>query len=392
MRNITARPASDEDFFKRTKLINRIYRRLDVGDDIFLAAPRRVGKTSIMWHLKDFPRENYYFIYVIVESVRDTETFYYKLWDALAQSNIQSFLAKFSKKTQIFFSTALDRIRGIGIPIIGGKIELNPSAKSSYQSEFERLLKSINTNGRKIVFMIDEFPQAIDNIKNDQGKAKALQFLQLCREQRQIQNDVIFIYTGSIGLRAVVRSIANVAVINDLSVIEVPPLSIVDATTMATLILDQYKIIYENDVIPYLLEKIKWLIPFHIQLAVRELIDIYENEERSIIKSDVDKAFSHLLNIRNTQYFAQYATRLRERYSPSTFEQIKKLLNYVAINDQISPKKAYQLIADKLEEEDYEKIIEELQFDGYLYLNEEKGIYYFPSRLVQMWWKKFIVK
>lgn len=48
MKNIVGQTPRGADFFPRDAIINRIYRRLDAGSHIFLAAPRRVGKTSIM--------------------------------------------------------------------------------------------------------------------------------------------------------------------------------------------------------------------------------------------------------------------------------------------------------------------------------------------------------
>jgi len=51
MRNIVGPTPRGENFFPRDKIIKRIYRRLDSGSNIFMAAPRRVGKTAIMRYL-----------------------------------------------------------------------------------------------------------------------------------------------------------------------------------------------------------------------------------------------------------------------------------------------------------------------------------------------------
>jgi len=394
MKNITTQPARKENFFKRDKLINKIYRKLDAGDHIFMAAPRRVGKTSIMRYLEDHPRESYHFIYLTVESVHEVETFYHKLWDALAESDFYSFFSKASKKTKNFLNTTLDRISGIGIPVLGSVIELNPSEKSSYQEEFDDVIKSLKNDKRKLVFMIDEFPQVVENINARHGKEIATQFLHLCREQRQLsQSNVLFIYTGVTGLLSVVRRITSPSVINDIVTIEVPPLSKAEATEMATMILNNYNVGYEVKVIDYLLEKMEWLIPFHVQLCIQELIDIYESEERNITKADVNKAFDRLLNIRNNQYFEPYHTRLKEAF-PDTkiFDQSIELLNYIVMNEEIGKQEAMELIGKELENDDYERVMESLQFDGYLKYDEECEVYKFTSRLIKMWWKKFVVK
>jgi uncharacterized protein len=56
-----------DDFFSRHNIVTRIYRRLHAGAHIYLAAPRRVGKTAIMRHLEDNPRPDYAFKYLITE-------------------------------------------------------------------------------------------------------------------------------------------------------------------------------------------------------------------------------------------------------------------------------------------------------------------------------------
>ena len=69
MKNIVGKPVSGENFFPRNAIIERIYRKLEGGDNLFMSAPRRVGKTSIMYWLKDNPRKNYAFIYLNTEAI-----------------------------------------------------------------------------------------------------------------------------------------------------------------------------------------------------------------------------------------------------------------------------------------------------------------------------------
>ncbi len=83
MRNIVGQTPRGEDFFPRNKVVRQIYRRLDSGSNVFMAAPRRVGKTAIMRYLEDNPRENYEFIYIITESVDNTAGFFKQLLDSL---------------------------------------------------------------------------------------------------------------------------------------------------------------------------------------------------------------------------------------------------------------------------------------------------------------------
>jgi uncharacterized protein len=57
MKNIVGQTPRGKDFFPRATIINKIYRRLDSGDNLYLSAARRSGKTSIMKALEDSPKE-----------------------------------------------------------------------------------------------------------------------------------------------------------------------------------------------------------------------------------------------------------------------------------------------------------------------------------------------
>ena len=53
LKNITGRPISSEsDFYGREQEVARIWRKLE-NDHVLLLAPRRVGKTSLMYCLRN---------------------------------------------------------------------------------------------------------------------------------------------------------------------------------------------------------------------------------------------------------------------------------------------------------------------------------------------------
>ena len=94
MRNVVGQTPRGTDFFPRNAIINKIYRRLDSGENLFLAAPRRVGKTAIMRAMEDNPRNGFQFVYIITESISDVEEYYHKLLTATLHSEALSNLAQ----------------------------------------------------------------------------------------------------------------------------------------------------------------------------------------------------------------------------------------------------------------------------------------------------------
>ena len=66
--NITVGPpATGEKFYKREKLITKLWKKINYGGSLLMAAPRRLGKTSIMQYIQEHPQEGYEVMYIITE-------------------------------------------------------------------------------------------------------------------------------------------------------------------------------------------------------------------------------------------------------------------------------------------------------------------------------------
>ncbi|MCK4447284.1 MAG: hypothetical protein KAW56_09405 [Candidatus Marinimicrobia bacterium] len=83
----TGNPVRGDNFFKRENLIEKIWEIIESESNIMLVAPRRVGKTSLMFYLKDHPKENYHFIFLNTESVNNENEFFKRLLSKLLSSD-----------------------------------------------------------------------------------------------------------------------------------------------------------------------------------------------------------------------------------------------------------------------------------------------------------------
>lgn len=387
MKNIVGQTPRGKDFFPREIIINKIYRRIEGGAHIFLAAPRRVGKTSIMRFLEDSPRPGYHFVYIITESAHDSETFYQKLLEEILKSPAVTNLARQQDKIGALVKSVIEKVEKV--KIAGIELNLQSKEKESYQSAFDKFISEYDDGDNTLVIMIDEFPQTVENIKIQHGENAAKSFLRINREQRQqADNKIRFIYTGSIGLPSVVKKLTSTSVINDLNVIEIPPLTLDEATLLARQILDHYKVLYHDTVLNYLLDKIKWLIPFHIQLAVQELIDVYETSSIPLDETSVDKAFSQLLNVRNDIYFEHYYLRLKDVFTEQELRFVIALLDELSQNDTLNKDNIQQIAQEYHNTDNVDPIIEALIYDGYFHFDNQINAYRFNSYLLQSWWHK----
>lgn len=387
MRNIVGQPVSGIDYFPRIGITNLIFRRLDSGSHVFMSAPRRVGKTSIMYQLRDLPKDGYIFIYVNTESVDDSELYFKRLFDALLNSDAISNRIKHSEQSKKIFEWITERVKKVGA--FGLELELEHKDKGTYADIFLDLMQKLQGADTRIVVMIDEFPSTIENINQKHGLSEAVRFLKQNRVMRQESGGGIqFIYTGSIGLPAIVNRLNTPESINDLNVVEIPPLSRESGYTLTQQLLETAKVPYKPEAISYLLDRINWLMPFFIQLSVQELIDVYDQREIVISKTIVDEAFQRICNRRNNIHFDSYYNRLKDAFLAEDYELALEVLNTIARNNSISQEEFIQSWASNPDtERNLRSIIESLVYDGYIHL--ESGAYTFNSPILQLWWNRY---
>ncbi|MFN0014189.1 MAG: hypothetical protein ACKVU2_06535 [Saprospiraceae bacterium] len=378
MKNIVGQTPRGEDFYPRDSIINRIYRRLDSGNHLYLSAPRRSGKTSIMRALEDSPRDGYIFIYLNVEDCTDQEDYFRLLSEELEKSAAHGKLARLGERAKGVLESFLERVKKV--KIAGLELETASSgAAPSYAKTFEQLLLELETENSTIVVMVDEFPVAVENIAKAKDKDAAVGFLHANRAMRQRAKSAIrFIYTGSIGLPNVARKLDPAPTINDLNIVEIPPLSTEEALDMSRRIFARYGIAVDDAILRYMLEKIQWLMPFFIQLVIQLLIDESECENTPINDATVDKVLLKAANHRNNVYFASYYDRLAKTLSDEQCKTAQVILAEIAAKGQ-AERSAFQ-------QPNAQVVLETLEYDGYIH--EQGGLFRFNSPILRMWWQK----
>ncbi|MCD4818981.1 MAG: ATP-binding protein [Candidatus Cloacimonetes bacterium] len=338
-----------------------------------------------MFYLKDNPKENCHFIYLETESVNTENEFYRRLLSKLVTS-------EFVKKHHIiwnFISEHLPVIKKIGT----NGVEFDSKSDHNFREAFLSILKKNELDDQKLIFLLDEFSQTVENIKDDNGENRAIRFLQSNREIRQsdeISKNIQFIYSGSIGLENIVKRINASKTINDIVPLKIKPFTQKESIEFITLLLENVDFGLEESQLDTILEKVEWLIPFYLQLSIQAINDISKEENLTEITKDViDRAFDEMIEKRN--YFDPWHTRLRTFLKGSEYNFAKELLNRVANpkSKKIHSNEIFDL-STKYEIEDYKDIIGSLVYDGYINNNEDLEIYRFNSPILRMWWWKYV--
>lgn len=376
MRIMTGQVARKNNFWNRKKEIDDIWYKLDNGEHILLVAPRRVGKTSIMYNLFDNPKEDYIVLYIDTESANSEKEFWKKLFHRLCE---EDFLNTFKNKSTRFY----EKLKSININEISTKgIKLGNSFELDYIKALKKIFKEIDKN-KKLIIMFDEFAQTIENIIKYETEQEAKSLLSHHRELRQDQKlceNVVFIYAGSIGLESISSKIDSIGLINDLSSIKVSPLKNEEAKDFIKKLTNSNNIKIDNTQIEYILEKVEWLIPFYIQLIIDEL----RRKDEKIEKKDIDETFSLILDNRN--HFEHWHTRLKS-FIDNEYKFAKEVLSKISEENTLKSNEIINIASKHLlDEEEAKEIIRSLKYDGYINNQEDIKIYRFNSPILREWW------
>ncbi|MFQ5825558.1 MAG: ATP-binding protein, partial [bacterium] len=382
MRIQTGNPVRGEDFFNREKLIAKAWDLIKSGSHILIAAPRRVGKTSVMYYLMDNPKDNYSFIYLITESVNNENEFFRRLVNKVLKTD---YVQK-SKKVIAFLEKHKPTIKKVG----PNGVEFGVSDDLDYWEMLIKILKSSGSEDKKLIIMLDEFPETLENIIEDEGESSGRHFLQSNRELRQdseINQSVQFIYTGSIGLENIVSKLNIVKTIIDLARLEIPPLKKEEAKQLIVLLLENVDFDLSERIIDYILQKIEWLIPFYVQLIIEELKNLHRDENLDeITEETVHQALTRMLEQR--QHFEHWHTRLRAALKGNEYNFVKELLNITSENITISSNEIFNLAVKYQLENTYKDLVGSLLYDGYINNNDDSKVYRYNSPILRMWWRQ----
>lgn len=363
------------EYFQRAEIIEKVWRRLANNEHLFIPGPRRIGKTSLLHHLRDNPQKGLFPIYVITEAADSLNEFYRKLHFHLTQDEVLGKLAKWSAKaSELLKRHRIDEIGGKGVKLGSNEVD--------YLEEFKKLIRNLDLEG-KIVLMVDEFPQTLENILEYKDEAEAKRLLQTQREMRidpDIREKLLFVYAGSIGLENVVARINATKHINDLSNVIIPALTRGQGLEFLDILLIDRQLDASPEVKNYLLDAVEWLIPFYLRVIVDELTTT------TVAPADVDAAINELLKCRN--HFDHWHQRLRISLSKEEYLFAKALLNLASSPErpQISSAEITDLAVQYGVVSSQTEVLGTLKHDGYIDNLEHPQTYRFNSPIVRLWW------
>ena len=355
-------------------VLDRLTRHLQSGENVVLTGHRRIGKTLLMEHLEKNAPDGFVPSYLIVESVDTVNEFYRKLVAHLSERFIGHW-EKAGRSVQHWFGK-------LNIEEIGRNIRLGDPRQIDYHAEFRSLLEGLEPD-RPIALMLDEFPQAIENIRDGEGPSEVRRLLttqrEFCQEPRY-KDKVRFVYAGSIGLQNVVEGMGFTKHINDLREVEMRPFHRQEAERYLECLLSHRGLEASAETSALILDKIDWLAPFFISLLVDGIND------SPVEAGHIDAAFAASLRHRNN--FEHWHRRLKPpALQQEEYRFCKALLNLAADpgNSGIDQGEIFNLAVTHGVEDEVSRLLNILGHDGYLVRGPQQ-LHRFISPVIRAWW------
>lgn len=393
--------AKGKDLWDRQEEINAVWIALEKSS-ILLKAPRRFGKSSIMYNLYENPKPGFKVIFEDTEGMRDPIDFIARLMtemliDKKFWGSIKGWLKKtFPKVEEVGFSVAkFDEIN-----IADFRLKIRESIGKDWQDKGLELISKIQQYQNKIVFILDELPILVQNIKRKEGKETARNFLHWFRSVRQMPElaHVRWMVGGSIGIEHILDEVeAGTKVVNDFHILRIGPFNETDGIAYIKALLKnegQIKRV-QKSVTDEIIKTIGASIPYFIQILVYEILnEMRRQKKKTITKEIIKKAYREgVLGPASRTYFEHYFTRLKDYYDENSEHVAKRLILEVARLEKVNKSALFKLFrqASKglLKDETFSRLMTDIENDFYVSFNPETKLYSFTTNVLRDWWLRY---
>jgi hypothetical protein len=204
----------------RDKLVARLWDVLE-RQSLVLIAERRMGKTCVMKKMQSDCPSGIITVYRDLEGLRSPLEFVEGVFH-----DVEKYLSRF-ERTAVKARELLTHLGGVDVPKLG---RLPNIAAAHWKVLLTRILEDLADHQSGLVVLFwDEVPMMLKNIKDSSGEAVALEILDTLRSLRHAHASLRMVYTGSIGLHNVIRSLKKGGnpddPTNDMQTEDVPPLT-----------------------------------------------------------------------------------------------------------------------------------------------------------------------
>ncbi len=385
-----------DKFWDRKEDLALFTELLDEGAHILMAAPRRIGKTSLMREAAIRLQDKYYCLHVDLQKAESPA-------DAIAELSKATHPHKqlWDKTKGVFkniLSSIKDNIESLSIDDLTVTLRSGMTA-GDWQNKGNQIFATLAETDKPVIIFFDELPILINRmlkgqeykIAPDRRRATDI-FMSWLREiSIRHKGKLRIVITGSIGIEPALKQAELSATLNTFTpfAIDAWPPEIAEGCLKA--LANQYGITIQKEAISLIIEKIGYLIPHHVQLFFDNIYMECKRKGHTDVTADIAlKVYeTKMLGIRGHAELSHMEERLKMAFGLDIFPAALELLTETAVNGFLDGNSA-QAICNNYDigmndpNKTLREILEILQHDGYLTRKEDGFI--FSSNLLKDWW------
>lgn len=391
-KNIVGPPVRGANLFGRENFVNLVWRELGKGS-VLLAAPRRFGKTSVMYRLIDEPRDDYKIVHADLENLAHPVDLMLEL------------VVKLSKDTKL--GRLLEGVTAVSKEIWGGlrdtvdevelfdvKLKLREQIKTQWEEVGRQVFKRVSQAGTPVLFILDEFPMMIDRMarledRRDEARA-LLRWLRALRLSPEMEN-VRFLIAGSIGIDAVLNGLGEIASINDFQKLHLEPFPSATAHAFLGELARTEEVPLSPECRSRMLELVGILVPYFLQVLFSEVAKTSLLTGEAVTVEMITRIYhDKVLGVDCKTYFDHYYGRLRDYYLPKEEKAVKRMLREMArvggLTRDVCLELYRQTVSGDVSVDEFNVTLTNLENDFYIRYDSESRRYEFACKLLRDWW------
>lgn len=390
----------DDDFWFRKDFVDTLWGSLN-KHNILLVAPRRIGKTSVMYRLLDYPMKEWLVIHLNVEECKTAEEFFIDLVDAVNEHQ-PDYFRRFLVNGWDYLKGLFNRVESVEAYELKVRIRKSEDLKQSWKSRLDELMGRVYGSKQRVLFIVDELPDMLSAMRSNavEEQAAFLHWFRKTREQ-SLKGSVRWLVGGSVNLVAALDRHNIVNLINDFKVEVLHPFDEEEVKAFVQGMFNGYSVTYDEAVIPRILDLLGSPIPFFLQMLTEELYRYWKKKKTPLTADDVNIVFNKtLLGETARDKLQHYRSRLDVHYPEEDREAARRILNHLSLTEEGASRDVLFQLFRQTEglrtgarqgivlDDAFQRLILYLQSD--FYINDTgSGRYDFSSRLLKTWWRKY---
>ncbi|MEQ1571980.1 MAG: hypothetical protein ABMA64_40505, partial [Myxococcota bacterium] len=358
-----------------------LLRRIRRGASVSLAAPRRVGKTSLLHEVRRrLEEEGTATVFVDLEGAESPED---AIAEIAAKAESQRALAARARGWVGWLLGATP------VDLQMAKLDLREALKVDWQTRGSRLFAELCAGDEPVVLFLDELPVVVASLLAEParpGRSTADLLLSWLRQLVQEHRSLRIVITGSIGLAPLVERAGLSATLNVYETTSLGPWSPPIATQALHALAAYDGLVLGDGAAQQVVEELGLAVPYHVQLVHQALAeDARRRSSPHVSRDDVRRVWTERVLTRPSADLPHWEQRLRRALSPPDYALAVRLLTEAAVHEPLAVARAVAL-ADAADDPQatVRAVLATLEHDGYL--GRTQGGWYFPNRLLRAWW------